>query len=403
MNKPVAAILIAGLWLGTMTPASWAQAVSVDCSTPEGQLALMFGSVLTGPPFNPLSYPHDPNLVYSGSGTVFKEPVEEESIKPCMEFLEYRLFTSLDPSRLQQLPALAQRDDNWTPPRGVSGAPVSIRRGGNRLDLRAQQSRSLYPEGNVSFRFGRRIKKEGGVDPWMWSEIFNFDVPVLPNLLPVPSAASGRNRPLFAVSGGSFGIEGESFLRVPEQFCAAVVNDKFRLADYPCSFAGAKGDTGSKDSKESDPNAKEGEDEPKGPQCRRFSMTAELGPVVFGVTNRGQAVASGFPVQLLRQEVISGNPTRLEAVANQTVQTLNPGAEQVFTFDPRRAVTVFVFEDENPGLCFAQCDPRLPGCTLEYQELAYVVRVDGGNNATGGGSVLETNERDNEGNPMGNN
>ena len=62
-------------------------------------------------------------------------------------------------------------------------------------------------------------------------------------------------------------------------------------------------------------------------------------------------------------------------------------------------MTVFQFPDDNPGMCFTQCDPNLAGCTPAYQELEYKVQVDGGNSVQG--DVLESNEKDDEGSPMG--
>jgi hypothetical protein len=60
---------------------------------------------------------------------------------------------------------------------------------------------------------------------------------------------------------------------------------------------------------------------------------------------------------------------------------------------------VLQFPDDNPGSCFTQCDPKLAGCTPAYQELEYKVVVDGGNSAAG--DIVESNESDDEGNPMG--
>jgi len=70
-----------------------------------------------------------------------------------------------------------------------------------------------------------------------------------------------------------------------------------------------------------------------------------------------------------------------------------------FSYTPGRTVTVFQFPDDNPGSCFTQCEPTLPGCTPAYQELEYKVQVDGGNSAEG--DVLESNEKDDEASPMG--
>lgn len=107
-----------------------------------------------------------------------------------------------------------------------------------------------------------------------------------------------------------------------------------------------------------------------------------------------------FGIKLQRREMVNGASKRLTDVSSGVSKRLEPGTNSPQNkFNPGRTVTVHAFPDDNPGSCFARCEPNLPGCTVAYQELEYKVLVDGGN--TSQGEVLESNQSDDEGDPMG--
>jgi hypothetical protein len=265
----------------------------------------------------------------------------------------------------------------------VTAGQLTIGRSGNVLTFNGAISRIVPAGTTLYYRFGKQIVKEGAVDPFVFSTTYSFRVPaapvapVLPNLVPQPTLSSNTNRALFRPAGGSFGANGESFLRVPDRFCPNILASGTQDGTYPCGTNGT---------------------------CRKLRMSVALTPVVYFARNAGQAAADSssgtFQIVLQRSELVNGVPTKLTPVATGISKRVEPGANSPqFTFNPARTVTVYGFPDDNPGACFGRCEPNLPGCTLAYQELEYKVVVDGGNSSQG--EVLESNEIDDEGSPMG--
>lgn len=369
-----------------LTASVFAQsAAALDCRTPEGQLALMTARVVVGAPQSPSDLPAATNLPFRATSELFRVAQDETSNSTCARFLNARVYVSKSSSALSALPTIASNatSDTWTAPNVIAGT-LSIGRSGNVLTFSGAISRSGISEGSLLYyRFGKQIIKEGGIDPYVFSSTYSFKVPkapvapALPNLIPQPTASSGINRPRFAVSGSSFGVDGETFLRVPDLFCANILAGGTTLGTYRCGTGGT---------------------------CRKMSMRVALPPVVYFARNTGQAAADSssgtFEMVLQRREMVNGVSNKLTNVASGLSKRLEPGTDAPrYSFNPGRSVTVYAFPDDNPGSCFDRCDPNQAGCVVPYQELEYRVLVDGGNASQG--EVLESNESDDEGDPMG--
>jgi len=355
---------------------------AIYCKTEAGQLALMSARVVVGAPQSPADLPPAAQLPFRAVSELFRVAQDETINGYCIPFVRAWVYVSKDAASIDAVSriAAAATSDTWTAP-NVIAVPMGIGRTGNVLNLSGVVSRSGFNAGQtLYFRIGKQIIKEGGVDPYVFSSRLSFVVPpppvvaALPNLVPRPTSASNTNRALFAPTGASFGVGSESFLKVPDRFCANILTAGTPGASYTCGI---------------------------NQQCRRLSMSVALGPVSYFSRNVGAAPAGQFSISLLRKELVNGVPTNLVQVSSHGVKGLAVNTDSPpFSFNPGRTVTVFQFPDDNPGSCFTQCDPKLAGCTPAYQEMEYRVKVDGGNSSQG--DVLESNETsDDEGNPMG--
>ena len=320
-------------------------------------------------------------LPFRAVSELFRVAQDETSNVSCAQFVRAWVYVSKDAASIDAVSriAAAATSDTWTAP-NVVAARMTIGRTGNVLNLSGAASRSGFTVGQtLYYRIGKQIIKEGGVDPYVFSSRLSFVVPAppvvtaLPNLVPRPTLLSNTNRALFAPTGASFGTGTRSFLRVPDRFCANILTAGTPGPTHNCNI---------------------------NTQCRSLSMQVALGPVSYFSRNTGAAPAEFFQVTLLRKELVNGVPTNLVPVSSHGVKNLAVNTDSPpFSYNPGRTVTVFQFPDDNPGSCFTQCDPALAGCTPAYQELEYKVQVDGGNSAQG--DVLESNESDDEANPMG--
>lgn len=379
MRIPALARLGVLLLAGCHTAPSYA---AVDCRTAAGQLALMSARVVVGAPETPAILPPSAtHLPFRAVSELFRAAQDEASNTSCVRFVRAWVYVSKDAASLDALPTIASRatSDTWTAP-NVLAAQMTISRTGNVLNFTGAVGRSgVKVGGTLYYRIGKQVIKEGAIDPYVFSSRLSFIVPPppvvvsLPNLVPRPTSASNTNRALFAPTGASFGTGASSFLRVPDRFCANILTAGTPGPTHNCNI---------------------------NTQCRSLSMSVALGPVTYFARNSGAAPAGLFSISLLRKELVNGVPTNLVHVSSHGVKGLAVNTDSSpFSFNPGRTVTVFQFPDDNPGSCFTQCDPKLPGCTPAYQEMEYKVQVDGGNSAQG--DVLESNESDDEGNPMG--
>jgi hypothetical protein len=355
---------------------------AVDCRTAAGQLALMSARVVIGTPENPsVLPPSSTQLPFRAVSELFRVAQDERTNLSCAQFVRAWVYVSKDAPSIDALANIAAgaTSDTWTA-KNVVAVQMTISRSGNVLNLGGAVGRGGFTVGQtLHYRIAKQVIKEGAVDPYVFSSRFTFVVPAppvvvaLPNLVPRPTSSSNQNRALFAPTGASFGVGSESFLRVPDRFCANILTAGTAGASYACGL---------------------------NQQCRRFSMSVALGPVSYFSRNAGAAPAGLFSISLLRKEMVNGVPTNLVPVSSHGVKSLAVNTDSApFSFNPGRTVTVHQFPDDNPGSCFTQCDPKLAGCTPAYQEMQYRVVVDGGNSAQG--EVLESNESDDEANPMG--
>jgi len=373
--------------IGCLVAAGPAAAV-IDCRTPEGQLALMAARVVVGNPQSPANLPiSSTSLPFRATSELFRVAQDETTNSGCSKFVQPWIWVSKSSDSLSILPTIASRatSDTWSV-KNTLATKMPFSRSGNVLTLSGSFSRgSFFPAGSTMYyRIGKQIVKEGAVDPYVFSPVFSFVVPAppvvkpLPNLIPQPTLSMNRNRPLFRPAGGSYGAAGESFLAVPSQFCASMSASTAQSSNYQCAVG----------------------------TCRKLRQdNIPLPPVNYWVRNIGQAAAEDptdglFEVSLQRREMVRGVNNQLTTVHTGLNKRVEPGADgPIHTFKTDRTVTLFQFPDDNPGSCFSQCLPDLPGCTLAYQEVEYRVLADGGNASQG--SVLESNETDDEGNPMG--
>ncbi|MFZ1687046.1 MAG: hypothetical protein WAU70_06480 [Flavobacteriales bacterium] len=195
---------------------------------------------------------------------------------------------------------------------------------------------------------------------------------IAPDLQPRPSAGvNSTNRPLFKRTTGSYGVANETFPSIPKVFCAGLTGGTL-VRRYKC-----------------------GTD-----SCDEFRHSISLPAVTYNATNAGNAAAGQFTVTLSAQTSANGSTGTLAQVATQTVTGLNAGANAAnFSYTPPGTVDVYRFPGDNADLCFVRCDPNQGDCKVPFEEIAYLVRVDGGN-PPATGQVPESNEGNNEGSPM---
>lgn len=351
------------------------------CQSSAGILALLAGGAATGQPRFPAPAPTDGSTVFNWEARVTPARLDPASrLRTCAEKLEGRIYVALNRADLAGLPALAQRNDVFSPPTGVfvEVARATVREATNDVQYRATlNARAGLPAGSVAFyRVARKVNlktPDSNQFPYVFGETFEFRI--APAAVPPPQAAAQanlvpdlhteQNRKVFKSIGGTYVEDDASFLAIDESFCLSVLKNGTAVG----SHGGKK-------------------------------LTINLGDITYSARNPGGANAGTFVVELFRRDVINGVRSNLVSVKRNTVNSLNAGqGADTFTFQPNKQVTVHVFPESNPGLCFAKCETP-GGCNPPYFEEEYEVRVDGGNGAAGGGQVAESRENDNSGNPM---
>jgi hypothetical protein len=197
-----------------------------------------------------------------------------------------------------------------------------------------------------------------------------------PNLTAAPRHTGHENRSLFEASGGFWGYamydshgsyQTFTFVGIPNEFCGDIETNPQAVVKYYPPYDGAAANH------------------------RQFSMTVALGPIRYSARNGPDKASPGFAVELFQDGY---------AVDQHAVASLGVGQEtNEFSYDPQRNVTVFRFPDDNYNLCFQLYHSNVPGAVIEPEEEPYKVKVDGGNHSSAS-VVLESNEGDNERDPL---
>lgn len=108
------------------------------------------------------------------------------------------LYHTATVGALSTLPSLSTQS-NWTVPSNVRERPASFtRRAGSTNIYRISASlarSSLTPGQTIYYRWGKEIRHDTAVDPWVWSPVFSFVVPAAPPPPPPPPPPPGSVTP----------------------------------------------------------------------------------------------------------------------------------------------------------------------------------------------------------------
>lgn len=181
---------LAILMLASLPRGAQAQA---DCSTPAGQLALMVAKVVVGDPVD-VDTTHSSSLTITFASELFKIPQNATSNSSCDALVSLAIYSSTTSSKLSGLPNLAATNDSFIIPLGVVKTACSKTRSGNTLNCGATLARTsgVVQGATVFYRVGKRITKEGDIDPYVWSSTFSFVVTAPPNQPPTANAGADK-------------------------------------------------------------------------------------------------------------------------------------------------------------------------------------------------------------------
>ncbi len=195
-------------------------------------------------------------------------------------------------------------------------------------------------------------------------------VPRFIDLQPRPTSTSNENRVLFTVSGSTTTTDSQKKLKsVPTVFC-----------------------TGHGDGEAFDQIGRT-----NGYHSTVYKYTGvQLPEVIYKAHNAGDSSVGSFGVELYAQTILGGITGQLVQVDSRiVVGGLSAGAtSSSYSYTPP---TVDLYDEDHGGGCYVLVDADLKA---PFLEAAYLVKVDGGNTAGGGGDVKEKTESNNEGNPM---
>ena len=151
-------------------------AQAVDCSTAEGQLALMLARVVVANPVDSDDIPSITLPVIFVS-ELFRVPQDVASSNSCTTRVSLFVYSSTTQSSLSSLPNLATTNADFTLPQGVRKRYCVLTSQANALVCEARLSKVGLPQGTkVFYRVAKRINKDDGIDPTVWSGIYSFVV-----------------------------------------------------------------------------------------------------------------------------------------------------------------------------------------------------------------------------------
>ncbi len=159
------------------------------CGTPEGQLSMMLAPVITG---TPTVTNTAATYNFRFTSDLFKVAQPEATNTTCASSATYYLYHATTSAALSNLDNLAANDntDLLATPAGVTRIAVTFTRSSNVLTCSASQSRSNLPAGNNFYRVAKRITKDGGEDPYVFSATSSF---MVNNAPPVANAGSDKS------------------------------------------------------------------------------------------------------------------------------------------------------------------------------------------------------------------
>lgn len=203
-----------------------------------------------------------------------------------------------------------------------------------------------------------------------------------PDLQPRPRSSDAENRVLFQKSGGTVIAGTENRQQVPASICNALtLGSPVATRTFPYNTGPVN----------------------CGQNCRELQYAVTLPPVIYKATNTGHSNAGAFNVTLHRQLSINGQDGPMVEVASKQVTGLNAGAtSSVFSYQPPELVNIFTYPDSYSAASDVKkycTTDRTSSGSIKFAEKAYVVKVDGGNSANSG-QVIESNESNNEVDPM---
>ncbi|MBX7240457.1 MAG: hypothetical protein K1X92_01815 [Bacteroidia bacterium] len=342
----------------------------VDCSTPNGILALMMAGAITGTPQD-VDNTGSSTLTCTASSKLFAAAQTTRNTG-CESRIKMHIYYSTVQNALSNLPNLSTVS-NWAMPANVKKVSATFVFNSNNINVYSCSGtipRTGLTQGQtVYYRWAKEIAKDNDVDPWVWSSTLTFVVtpavapppppPALPDL-----RASGMNQLLYCKDGGNVGDGTFTYHALSQNFCSSLPQAGFTASGaLPATFGSASG-------------------------TPIMKLDFPLPNIAFGIKNFGTANAGASQVQIFKGS--SNTP-----VSTQAVGALAAGASTTVTLTGRGVATVYRFpgfDGTDSRFCYVkeELNHTFPA-TLETG--GYKVKVDSGNAVTEGTTGESNNQR----------
>ncbi len=160
------------------------------CGTPEGQLSMMLANVVIGTPAAPTVSATNAQT-FTFTSDLFKVAQSAATNTSCENAVTIEVFVATTAAALGNLDNLAANDgtDAFATPVGLTRKSITKTRSGNTFTCQFTVLRSDLTTGAHFYRVSKRIAKEGGEDPFVFSPSFTFTV-----VNKSPTASAGTDR-----------------------------------------------------------------------------------------------------------------------------------------------------------------------------------------------------------------
>lgn len=305
----------------------------VDCSTPNGILALMFAGAIVSNSATDVDNTGGASLTCRASSKLFSAAQATRNTG-CENRIKMYIYYSKNQNSLSNLPNLSTVN-NWSPPTGVSRVNASFVFNSNNINQYSCAGtipRSGLNQGQiVYYRWAKEIAKDNDVDPWVWSSTLSFVVTPSVVVPPPPPASpdlrpSGMNQQLYCIGGGNVTDGTFTYHALTQNFCSSLPQANFTQSGaLPASFGNASG-------------------------TPILKLDFALPSIAFGIKNFGNASTNaGSQVQIFKgtsnTPISTQNIGTLAAGATTTV-TLTRGIAPIYRFPG--------FDGTDPRFCYVK-------------------------------------------------
>lgn len=339
----------------------------VDCSTPQGILALMMAGAITGTPQD-VDNTGGSTLICTANSKLFAAAQTTRNTG-CEGRVKMHVYYSTTQNALSNLPNLSTVS-NWVMPANVKKVSASFVFNSNNINVyscSATVPRTGLSQGQtVYYRWAKEIAKDNDVDPWVWSSTLNFVV-TAPVVVVQPQAfpdlrPSGMNQLLYCKDGGNVGDGTFTYHALSQNFCSSLPQAGFTQSGaLPANFGNASG-------------------------TPIMKLDFPLPNITFGIKNFGSANAGASQVQIFKGS--SNTPT-----STQGVGALAAGASTTVILTGRGVAPVYRFpgfDGNDARFCYVkeELNHTFPA-TLETG--GYKVKADSGSAINEGNTGGENN------------